>query len=374
MTLLDFEARYADILSAEIKAVPQKVATLFDVARFPHYETVISNFYAFYFDPRGEHGLSDLFLAALSEIICRKYTDFRILDNLNLCTVEREVCTTNGKYIDIVIKEPSDLLDVPENAVIIENKIYANLYNDLNEYYDCIQASNKKIGVVLSLRKEQSLPGTFVNITHQELVTQIEQSSGLYFLNAEAKQLVIFKEFIQNIKSMSSSSDLSEQYDFYFKHEDKIREVSALYNNLVADVYKQVNNACEKLDMGLELKSIYHSSLRYFTSSKSPVLFTIWLADLMNGKAYLDIIIELNEAGMKHLETINKIDFTADERALLKETTRVRRSYIHYAHKVTQPVSTDQIKNFTDYIYNEITHTPLKSIFIKIENCLAGIS
>ena len=373
MTVSDYETKFADILAAEIKAIPQKVSTFFDVAGFPHYETVISNFYAFYFNPGANHGLGDLFLSALTDIISKKRNAPRILDDFSMCTVEREVFTTNGKFIDIVIKEPSEASYEAENAIIIENKIYAGLYNDLGEYYNHIQVNHRKIGVILSLRREPMLPDTYVNITHQELIAQVEQSSGLYFLNTDAKQLVILKEFTQNIKSMANRSDLSEQYDFYFKHEDKVREVSTMYNNLVADVFQQTNDACAKLEMGLELKSVYSSVLRYFTSPKASVFFTLLLDNVMNGEAYLDIIVELNEEGMNQLDEINKINFTAEERALLKETTKVRKSYLHYAHKATHPVTSEQLKNFTEYIYNEISNTPLKTIFLKIENRLVEL-
>jgi hypothetical protein len=363
MTEKTLEEKFSGLLSTEIKVIPKKITTLFDIAGFPHYETVISNFYAYYLDPSGKHGFGDLFISVLSNLIYSK-TNKRI--------IQREVYTENRKYIDIVISESVKGENLAENAIIIENKIYAILYNDLNEYYNHIKVTNQKIGVVLSIRKENILPENFINITHQEFISSIEQSSGLYFLNIDPKHLTIFKEFLQNIKYMANSTDISEQYDFYFKHQEKIIDISTLYDNIIEDVFKQASSACEKLDLGLELRGNSNKLLRYYISKKASVYFTVWLADLMGGDHSVSIMVELDAEGMKHLEEINKIDFTEEEKALIKETTRVRKTYLHYAVKTSFP-SPAQIKNLTDHIFSEIVNTPLKSIFLKIENMLSEL-
>lgn len=84
-----------------------------------------------------------------------------------------------------------------------------------------------------------NLPPTFINITHFEFITEIQQASGLYFINADAKHLFLFKEFTQNVKSMVMPIDLSEQYDFYLKHEDEIRKIVKLKETIATDVFNQ---------------------------------------------------------------------------------------------------------------------------------------
>lgn len=369
MTIRELEKYYEGLLKADLKVIPQKVTTLFDIAGFPHYENVMSNFYSFYLDPKGLHGLGDLFISALSDIIERKTKGFSVIANSKICSTKREVYTDNGKYIDIVVSEPSENNNEIDNAIIIENKVNATIYNDLMEYYNSIQVNKNKIGVVLSLRKEPNLPKEFINITHNEFVAQIEQSSGSYFLKADLVQTVIFKEFIQNIKSMSQSKDLKEHYEFFFKHEDKIKEISELYSSIKADVFKQAEDVCDKLNLGLKLQARYNSQLRYFFSKTAPIYFTIWLDDLFNGDGEIYIFVELNEEGISYLDKINKINFNLNEKKLLDETTKVRKTYIHYATKEIKP-SPEDIKDFTNYIYNQITQTPLKDIFIKIEKLL----
>jgi hypothetical protein len=365
MTLKELEKYYEELLKADLKVIPKKVTTLFDIAGFPNYETVMSNFYSFYLDPNGQHGFNDLFISALSDIIKRKTGGHSIIANSKICYTEREV----NRKIDIVVSEPSEFDDVVENAIIIENKVNASVYNDLMEYYNSIKVNKNKIGVVLSLRQEADLPEEFINITHDEFINQVEQSSGSYFLNADLKQTVILKEFIQNIKNMSQTKDLKEHYEFFFKHQDKIKKISDLYSNIKSDIFKQVDDVCEKLNLGLKLQGRYSSQLRYFFSKTAPVYFTIWLDNLFNGDGEIYIFVELNKEGISHLDKINKIKFTEDEKKLLDETTKVRKTYIHYATKEVKP-SPEDIKDFTNYIYNQITQTPLKDIFIKIERQL----
>jgi hypothetical protein len=237
------------------------------------------------------------------------------------------------------------------------------------EYYNSIKVNKNKIGVVLSLRQEADLPEEFINITHDEFINQVEQSSGSYFLNADLKQVVILKEFIQNIKNMSQTKDLKEHYEFFFKHQDKIKKISDLYSTIKSDIFKQVDDVCEKLNLGLKLQGRYSSQLRYFFSKTAPVYFTIWLDNLFNGDGEIYIFVELNKEGISHLDKINKIKFTEDEKKLLDETTKVRKTYIHYATKEVKP-SPEDIKDFTNYIYNQITQTPLIDIFLKIEKLL----
>lgn len=369
MTVKELEKHYEGLLKLDLKVIPEKVTTLFDIAGFPHYETVMSNFYSFYLNPSGQHGFRELFISALSDIIERKTEGLSIIANSKICFTEREVYTVNGKYIDIVVSEPSEFDDVVENAIIIENKVNATVYNDLMEYYNSIKVKKNKIGVVLSLRQEANLPKQFIGITHDEFITQVEQSSGSYFLNTDLKQTVILKEFIQNIKGMSQTKDLKEHYEFFFKHQDKIKEINNLYSTIKSDIFKQVEDACEKLNLGLKLQGRYNSQLRYFFSKSAPVYFTIWLDDLFNGDGEIYIFVELNEEGIGHIDKINKIKFTENEQRLLDETTKVRKAYIHYATRELKP-SPEDIKDFTNYIYNQITQTVLKDIFIKIEKQL----
>lgn len=369
MNFFELENYYADFLKADLKALPDRATTFFDIAGFPHYETVISNFYGFYFNPNGKHQFGDLFISALVEVLKKRTNENDFITNYANCFITREFYTDNGKFIDILISEASENKDEIKNAVIIENKINASVYNDLQEYYNCIKVLHNKVGVVLSLRVEKNLPSNFISITHHELLRAVEISSGSYFLNADTKDVIILKEFIQNIKSMTQTKDLKEYYDFFFKHKEKVMEAADLFSTIQADIFSQVNDCCDKLNLGLKLQGKYNSLLRYYVSQNNLVYFTIWLDNIFNGTGDVQIFVELNEEGMNYLDEINSLAFTEEEKALIKETSPVRKTYIHYALGIFNPLNED-LKDFTNYIYHKITETPLQTIFLKIERAI----
>lgn len=364
------EEYYSDLLRSELAFLPQKVETLFDIAGFPHYENVMSNFYAYYFNPIAEHEFGDLFINAITNIISRKRNGLSIISKTQTCYAEREVCTHNGKFIDIVIKEPSESINQVENAIIIENKVNATIYNELSEYYNYIDVNNSKIGVVLSTKKESNLPDYYINILHIELVEEVEQSAASYFLNANLKHTIILKEFIQNIKHMNQKINLKEHYEFFFKNQKKIKEISELYQTVKEDIYRQVDDVCLMLGLELTLEGKYNSQLRYFTSKHKHVYFTILLNNLFNGDGKISIIVEIGEKGLQHIDEINKIPFNQEERKLLFEKAKIRKTYLHFAKTMLAPTQ-ENLKDFTNYIYNQITTTPLKDIFIKVEETLS---
>ena len=112
-------------------------------------------------------------------------------------SVEREVSTKNGLFIDLllssIIENEEDDSKINEEdpdswSIIIENKIDASLYNDLNEYYESTNGKNK-IGVVLSLRDESTTISAktqepFVSITHKELIERVKLNLPEFYFDS----------------------------------------------------------------------------------------------------------------------------------------------------------------------------------------------
>lgn len=96
--------------------------TYFDICGYPHYENVVSNVLAFFFDPFKPHELKNTCIEALIHISNPE------IENIDeVWEVDREVRTDKGTFIDILIKND-------DYVVLIENKVYADLYNDLEGY------------------------------------------------------------------------------------------------------------------------------------------------------------------------------------------------------------------------------------------------
>jgi hypothetical protein len=362
------EIQFADILNQKLKELPKHIATFFDIAGFPKRETVLSNFLAYFLTPQNPHGFDNLFINSLNEIIFKE-TGKTTIQNTSNCSVSTEVKTKNGLFIDILILEVEN--NNPKNAIIIENKIDAPLYNNLKDYYNHPDVSANKAGIVLSRKPIRNLPEGFINITHQEFINHIEQLAGPILLNADIRHYLFLKELFQNIRNMSQNELDQEHYDFYFKNLAQITKLARLENEIKQSCFRSTENAMGLLDMGLWLSGRNYNTLRYYFSSKAPdVMFTILVDQLFNNPPNLCIIVELGKNGIKQLEKVNAISFTNEEQSILKETSHVRKpQFIHYAEVNHRPSMEDMTK-LTECIVNQITQTPLKSIFLKIENQL----
>ena len=101
------DARAAAVLLDEFGKLPGRIErpkTFMEIAGYPHYENVCSNFLAFFFDPEGSHGLGSLFLDALLDSVGNAGEEEGLGGNVS---VEREVVTGKGNRIDLLIKSDS---------------------------------------------------------------------------------------------------------------------------------------------------------------------------------------------------------------------------------------------------------------------------
>jgi hypothetical protein len=368
-TCAALEARYADLLKGKVAVLPKVPTTFFDIAGFPHYENVISNFYAYYLDPHADHGFGDLFLNALTSLIQAGRQSERTIEDTLACEVEREVFTANGKFIDLVVREYNADGKRVKNAIIIENKIYAAVYNDLDEYYKHIQAKNK-VGVLLSLRKPAKPFHTdFICITHNELMQQVDTLAGEYLPEAEHKQVHILNDFIQNMKNLGSKQASKDEYEFYFRHAEKIREMHDLYTSVTQDLFRSVEKLPELLGMELAIAGRSSPDLRFLKSRVAPVHFTVWMQNYFLGQGSIYVIVEFHKPGIARLDETKSISFSKTEQKLLNKTPLKRPDYLHFSEIEVTPTETD-ILDLGNFLKHEIEESGLKSIFEKIEQKL----
>ena len=161
----------------KLPALVERSQTFMEIAGYPHYENVCSNFLAFFFDPEGSHGLGSLFLDALADSVSITGGEEGLGGNVS---VEREVSTDKGNRIDILIKSDS-------YAVLIENKIFAavaNPFKDYAEYLDNLKnengeayAEDKKTKILLTLYpSSEGAEWCFVNLTHADFASTIRSA------------------------------------------------------------------------------------------------------------------------------------------------------------------------------------------------------
>ena len=96
--------------------------TSFEIAGYPHLESVSSNILTFYFNDGNEHNLKCLLFKSLLEIILSEKLENQFFENIS---VQKEITTDEDKRIDLII-------ETPEYLIGIENKLFNWLHNDLS--------------------------------------------------------------------------------------------------------------------------------------------------------------------------------------------------------------------------------------------------
>lgn len=175
----------------------------FDITGFPHHENVVSNILKFFFTTDGEHEFGNIWLKALLK-------SYGLKDGVDgLSTSENQVIReySNGSQDRIDL-----LIDCSPYIIIVENKIYADLYNDLSNYErmaknyirdNGLDIDNKHIvKIVLSLSpiKQSKLENGFKNVTYDMLFTNLEK------IQVSNKWSCFQNEFMKNIQRLKETS------------------------------------------------------------------------------------------------------------------------------------------------------------------------
>jgi len=262
--------------------------TLLDIAGIDHLENHWSDIYAYFFNPKASHGLSRLFIDSLQDILCSKTEQSPLMMKsfsvLRECGVQDE--KGNTKRIDL-------LLQNEDEAIIIENKVYAALYNRLDLYWNKpnVPEENKR-GIVLSPWATPVKFHNFVNITHEEFAHTIENNLSAYFATANPKSLILLQDFIQNIYNVTHAMNEEEVY-FYFENREKINRLAEIRKNVVSHIWKTIEEdgntkllkpLFKENGMNLSIKTKNNVDYCYYTFDALPdkVMLTLVYDTLWN--------------------------------------------------------------------------------------------
>ncbi len=154
--------------------------TFMEITSYPHLENVASNVLDFYFNPNAEHGLGALLLEALLSLTETPTT----ISNPQGVVVSREVSTTSGKRIDLLIDA------YPDAVIVIENKIYHTANNDFLEYEQYGKEVASQRPVILILLALFPVPvgtdiGNFQLILYKSFCQEILNRIGSRIINAD---------------------------------------------------------------------------------------------------------------------------------------------------------------------------------------------
>lgn len=361
--------------NASVPVIENKPKTFLGIAKQPHYEVVLSNIYAFFFHIDEPHHLKDLFITSLLQLISenqvgnlKNFSDFKEFE------IKTEVATKAGGRIDLLLQDDN-------HAIVIENKIYHTLVNNLPDYWKSIKGRLQEqcIGIVLSLYPIKYLKHPqFINITHLQLLNKVMDQIGGYLLEADANYLVFLKDLYQNTINMSSKTMKSEDIAFYKKYHNEIHSVSRFLNSFEEYVKKEVENTCELLNeekVFLRLRSKTGDRLRCYESINNPNLMIIVGFDrLYNNKhKSIWIVVELQGSILKDREQFKAIQFNEEEQQIIKSEFYFEKKigWSHLAIK-TYPLEKIDFENLQTYLADKIKEDHLLSIFNKVDNYLSG--
>ena len=274
--------KYEELLD-EFRKIPKKEEvppTYLEICGQPHYENVCSNILAFFFDTQEIHKFKDLVLKSFLECVDKSISEKYSLETIN---VHREYRVNDNKRIDIVI-ECSDII------ITIENKIYHWLANDLNLYEQSIedkfQSIDKRVYVVLSLKKENIKSSTFINVTYESFFDKLKQNLGHYFINANNQYTSFLLDFIKSIENLYLMENVNTEYfDFIVKNKD---------------VFDEINSERDKLTKNLQ--NVVSKVMSILTPSEGNRILWLYLKDdivndftFEDGVVALDFVFELTE-------------------------------------------------------------------------------
>jgi PD-(D/E)XK nuclease superfamily len=210
------DPRTATSLLDEFKKVPGRLVrpqTFMEIAGYPHYENVCSNFLAFFFDPEGPHGLSSLFLDALVGAVRVEGVEECLGGNVS---VEREVFTGVGNRIDSLIKSDS-------HAVLIENKIFAAVSNPFEDYAAYLRSlknesgeaypDENKMKILLTLYPSgEGSEWGFVNVTHADFAGAVRSALGHHVSGADTRYLTLMLDFLNTLENLGEGTHMNQEF------------------------------------------------------------------------------------------------------------------------------------------------------------------
>jgi len=348
-----------------IPQIKENPLTFQEITQQPHYENVMSNIYAFFFDSKGEHGFEKLFIHSLFELLKEKKVTTEFV--ATYWNIEREVVTENKKRIDLKLTST-------DQAIIIENKVYHCLNNNLKEYWDSISDYKTKIGIVLSLYSiKKTGHKNFINITHIELMGKIKQNLGSFLTYSKDKYLVFLNDFIQNIYNLSTNTMEASDINFIIKNNNKIAQIIELNEKYNEHVNDAIDIVCSNI--GDNVVKQYDGFWYIRSKENKDLVFTI---EPPKEKLSMAIIVELQGKAINDCSSISEEIFTKEELKTIDRgyfgKQKIAEDYFHFAGEWDYEIDNPQkVTYLSNTIIELIEKDHLLSIFNKLDKQLSNV-
>lgn len=251
--------QFSGLLKEPIPKSSKVQKTFFDIGGFGHRENIISNFYAYYLDKEETHGLDDVFLTTLLKLINEKaifsteWSDWEISREVTV-----DASGSVGK-IDLWIEE----LDEERKVILIENKVYHHLNNDLKGYLNSVDISDTKhkIGILLTVKPLNPNVKGFINITHSNWISAVKKEVNSRESKQNERQQFIFNDFCRNFNThIKHSKAMMERHLFYLQNRKKIKALAELEMDYKRACLTAIENVVGDYEFDVDYKSRLNGS------------------------------------------------------------------------------------------------------------------
>lgn len=287
--------------------------SLMDITGVTHHENMWSDIYRFFFSINEEHNMKDLFIRSLEQIL---NIERPFLNDFN---VAREYPADKQQRIDLLLKD-----DINHRAIIIENKVYHTLENDLDNYYDSVKKGFKDIVIkdsdivviVLGLTNYKLKDG-YYSITHLDLLDKVLSNLPKYLPESNPKYIFLLQEFYKNIKNHTNMIDPKELAFFSNeRNNEKIAKIHDIYRHIkdylimvmeCKDSMSPLKDHIEKLGLNpvpqkTDKKEEY---VKYVFKESNQIMLTVFYKNniLREKNPHIHIILEIQGNIKKKVES-----------------------------------------------------------------------
>ena len=212
--------------------IPEDESTFLDLCHYSgeRFEEICSRILEFYFQPNNKHGFGDLWFKSLCQLIGYECDDaFEMKTRTEESTYG---AVEKNKRIDIVLQTPSLI-------VAIENKIGADLYNNLDIYSEHIHntyPSLKQKLVVLTAHsfatheRIKANQSGFVVIGYKQLFITVKSLIGDYVSKGDQKYLVFMLDFMKTVENRANIMAQTDLDKFFSSKKEEIEKLFEQYN------------------------------------------------------------------------------------------------------------------------------------------------
>lgn len=353
------EARLKELYSNLLKDVDfdkldlgLKNPNIFSILRITRNEIRHSNFLSWLLDPKGSHGLDDLFLKRfLREVFSsERFEDIDQIDvealNLNEVQVLRE-----WNHIDILII----LSDV---VICIENKVFTQDHSkQLERYKEIIHNSypyKKKVFVYLNPEGDESNEEieTYQPLSYEFIIEVLERILEVYGDSIKPQVLIYIKDYItvvkQDIMGTDKLVELSQK--IYSNHKEIIDFILENKPDLTFEVRDLLLNIISKKGFQIGSENKYY--VRFLHPEVSPLIYRNSV--VKNGwklrESFLhEFVISVNQGRIIYKPVISPSDPNYNSQGLLELLTQIEGFRQPFGKKWRVPLLKDVKFNFDEF-------------------------